>query len=163
MFLKLLDGYLQTNTVSSSDAYETHMMPDVSYLVPHLDAAATFAASKLKQILEAQPDQGVAADEDPILPRTLEGSILLCQCLIAAALREIPSHHERELLARALAGLNEPKGPALGELRRAGCNLLEHLIGKSRSYSHRLQDWLTFVLYQSFWDRSRLLYHDRNR
>jgi hypothetical protein len=127
MFLKLLDGYLQSATTRPSDSDE---LPGVAYLVPRLDAAATFAASNLKYLLQSEQDGESAADRDPILPRTLEGSILLCQCLITSALREIPLQHERELLAQSIAGLDAPAGKTLSCLRQTGQATVENLIGK---------------------------------
>ncbi|KAH8082274.1 spinocerebellar ataxia type 10 protein domain-containing protein [Filobasidium floriforme] len=125
MFLKLLDGYLQSATSASSSSID---IPEVAYLVPHLNAAATFAAPNLKALLESGQDREPAASQDPILPRTLEASILLCQCLIAAALREIPVQHERELLAQSIAGLDQPAGNTLSSLRKAGQATVENLI-----------------------------------
>lgn len=127
MFLKLLDGYLQSATSASSSSID---IPEVAYLVPHLNAAATFAAPNLKALLESGQDREPAASQDPILPRTLEASILLCQCLIAAALREIPVQHERELLAQSIAGPDQPAGNTLSSLRKAGQATVENLISK---------------------------------
>lgn len=164
LFLKLLDGYLQSSTAQRSDISEEAVIPDISYLIPYLGSVTIFAASSLKQVLDSKEHNATTTEEDPILPRTLEGSILLCQCLIASALREIPLDHERELLARQIAGFSTPAGSILSALRQVESRSIETLTGKSMTMMQVLSTHVNKCsLMQRFSVHWRLCYLDRNR
>jgi hypothetical protein len=126
-FLKLLDGRLQARSNGSGIQVE-HM--NQSFLVSHLHRVTARAESSVIQITQLKKGELTQFQEDPILPRTLEGCILLTQCLVALAIQETPLEHEREMI---MAKDVLKAGPILCSLRDAmyeGKGLIESLIGE---------------------------------
>jgi hypothetical protein len=95
--------------------------------VPVLLNAVIHAEKCLRILAEDSSEGDGEYQDDPSLNRTLEGSVLINQCLIASALEETPQDHERELQA---------VGPTLLTLRNCnekGKGVIESLIGKKNS------------------------------
>jgi hypothetical protein len=118
VFLRLLDGYMQATTDGHYDKSESKPeVPSVTFLVPVLLSAATYAESSLRALAQGGAEADGTYQEDPSLNRTLEGSVLLNQCLIASALKETPLGHERELVARDSSAAQQAGSPTLFTLR----------------------------------------------
>jgi len=133
VFLRLLDGYMHGSNCHHDNSESKLERTSVTFLVPVLLSAATYAESTLRALAQGGPQVDEADHEDPDLNRTLEGSVLLNQCLIASALEETPLGHERELIARGISGADQADEPTLSTLRSyedEKIGVVEGLIGK---------------------------------
>ena len=136
VFLRLLDGYMHGSNRHYSNSESQPEGPPVMFLVPVLLSAAIYAESSLRALAKGGSEVDGLYQEDPGLNRTLEGSVLLNQCLIASALQETPIGHERELIARGSSEAQQVASPTLLALRSCedrGHGFIEIMIGKTSS------------------------------